>query len=327
MSFSIDAGKLYGAKGITNEPIPADVTEICENSFSESRLTLKKLTFSGKSLQIIQKEVFRDCIYLEEVDFSNCEYFTKIENFVFWGCVNLKILKLSPSISDIGYNVFRDCSLNMTIDLTKITCKNDAFIGNPLSFTTEESSSSFRMYENNIYSTNYLTLIYVSYTTKVLKLNPSTSIIGSCAFSTCSLKEVILPQQITQVSQYAFHHTLHLEHIVFSPNAKTVAKDTIETNQNLISIIIPEGVESIEASSIVNVPKLKYIKVPETMTNISNNAFSVPFSLQYVAYKKSQFKSLVEGGIPKHALLMKTCYVKRSAFSTKFVFVVFLTLK
>ena len=108
MVFKIESGKLIEGDGITSEPIPAEVTEICANSFSKSQKTLQKLSFSGPLLQTIKDSAFVNCIYLEEVDFSNCNKLTTIEQFVFWGCNKLSNLKLTSSIRTIGFNVFRD---------------------------------------------------------------------------------------------------------------------------------------------------------------------------------------------------------------------------
>ena len=324
MGFKIESWKLIEGDGIINEPIPADVTEICENAFSKSQETLKKLTFSGSLLQKIGIRAFAVCINLEEVDFSNCYKLTTINQNAFRECAKLSILKLTSSINYIGNNAFRDCCLNMTIDLTNINCISDSFLGNPMSFTVQNSSSRFRMYENNIYTTDYSTLFYVSYSSKELKLHPNTKILGSSSFGMCSFKEVIVPPQITEIKIWAFHHTLHLEHLTLSPNVKTIITNSIHTNMHLISLTITEGAENIEPSSIAYVPKLRYIKIPETLTNISKNAFSVPFSMKYVTYKSNQFKSLIEGGIPKHALLTKTCYFKQSPFKMQLVFMVIL---
>ena len=322
MGFKVESGKLIEGDRITNEPVPSDVTEICENSFSKSQKTLKKLSFSGSLLQKIRNSAFKECIYLEEVDFSNCNQLTRIEYHAFWGCTKLSILKLTSSINWIGTNAFRGCCINAIIDLTNIDSVGDSFLGNPMSFTAEDSSPRFRMYENNIYTTNYSILYYVSYSSKELKLHPSTTIIGSCSFSTCSFKEVIVPPQITQINIYGFHYTLHLEHLILSPNAKTIVSYAILGNPQLTSLMIPEGVEKLEYCSICNNPKLRYIKIPETLTMISKNSFSSTFNIKYVTYRRDQFKALFEGGIPRHALLMKTCNFKRTTFKTELIFIV-----
>ena len=319
MGFTVESGKLIEGDGIVSDEIPADVTEICKNAFSKSQKTLIKLAFSGSLLQKICHDAFNGCIYLEEVDLSNCSQLTTIETYAFANCYKLSILKPSSSINYIGENAFRDCCINMTIDLTNIRSGTDSFLGNPMSFTTENSSSYFRKYENNIYTKDYSTLVYVSYSSKELKLHPSTTIIGGSSFSTCSFKEVIIPPQITKYTIWAFHHTLHLEHLTLSPNVKTIIACAINTNMKLISLTIPEGVEKLERNSISDVPKLRYVKIPETLTNITKNAFSVPFNMKYVTYKRNQFKSLVEGGIPKHALLPKTFNCKYSTFKGELI--------
>ena len=101
MSFKIVSGKLIEGIGITDEPIPSDVTEICENSFSKSQETLKKLSFSGSLLKTIKYASCKNCIYLTEVDLSNCKECTTIEEAVFWSCHKLSILKLPSSIRSI----------------------------------------------------------------------------------------------------------------------------------------------------------------------------------------------------------------------------------
>ena len=327
MVFNVVSGYLKEGDNIKDEPIPSDVIEICEKSFEKSKQTLQKLTFSGTLLQVIRKSAFIECLYLTEVDLSNCYQCTKIEDFAFEFCCNLSVLKLPSSIRSIGNNAFRDCAITYTIDLTNIYCLTNSFLGNPMSFTTLDSSQYFRMYENNIYNTEYTTIVFVSYSTETLKLHPDTTCIGSCSFSTCSLKEVILPPQITQISGCAFHHTLNLEHLTISPSVKTIIKDSIVTNPKLISLTISEGVEKIEESAITNSPQLKYIKIPETLTNIAKNAFSVPKNLKYVKYKKVQFASLIEGGIPRRALVGITYIYNRSSFNEKLILMMILITK
>ena len=105
-----------------------------------------------------------------------------------------------------------------------------------------------------------------------------------------------------------------------SPNTKTIIKNAIVENSKLISLTIPEGVETIESSMLYLMPKLRYIKIPETLKNIAKNSFSVPRSFKYVTYKQWQFSLLIEGGIPRHALIRNTCYCKHSTQTSKLIF-------
>ena len=317
MGFTIDSGSLIEGIGIKNEPIPAEVTEICQNAFSKSKSTLQILTFSGSLLECIRQYAFAECVYLTEVDLSKCDRCTTIERFAFAYCYKLTKLKLSPGIKTMGSNVFRESAINETINLTCLECSTDTFLGNPTSFTTENASLFYRMYENNIYNLDYTKICYVSYSTDVLRLHANTKIIGSSSFSTTSLKEVIIPPQITQMNIFAFHHTLNLEHLTLSPNIKSIVAYSIFVNPKLLSLTIPEGVETIEASSVTDVNKLRYIKIPETLTNIAKKSFIVPDKLRYVTYKPNQFHSLVEGGIPKRALIAVTCHCKHSMFNQR----------
>ena len=141
MSFVIESGKLKEGIEITKEPIPEEVTEICAYSFLKSKTTIQKLTCKGTLLKCIKTRAFSDCIFLIEVDLSNCNLCTTIEVHAFSRCYELSILKLPSSIRTIGSNAFREGKINTTLDLTNIISESDSFLGNPMSFVAGESSN------------------------------------------------------------------------------------------------------------------------------------------------------------------------------------------
>ena len=324
MTFSIDSGILKSGTNVCDEQIPSSVKEIAKNAFYHSP-TLKKISFEGTGLVYVREYAFAECANLEEADFSICSECQFFERMAFSNCNKLKTFAFPPNINFIGGNAFRACKIAQTFNITRISCKDDSFLGNPLSFSCDSSSTMYQEYKNNIYSTSYDRLKYVSYSTEVLELHPSTTIIGSCAFGTSSLKEVILPSQITDVKTYAFHFALYLEHLVFSPNVKNIVQYTLNYNPSLKSLIIPNGVENIGSNVLSNCLKIRHIKLPDDGFTMKYDSFKDIRTLRYVTYNRTILSTLVKSGFPKRSLFQITCKISRTNINRLMLIMTFLS--
>ena len=333
MTFNFNSsGILTSAKGVSNEPIPENVVEIAGGNansyaFMESNTTLTKVSFeNGSRLITVGAYAFYSCSALEEVNFENCWSCNLIEERAFQNCTKLSKVIFPPNLEIINTNAFRLTNLNITFDITKLKyLATDAFLGNPISFTCGNGSTKFRQFENNIYNISYNVLAHVSFSTTVLKLHELTTTIGSSAFATSSLTELVIPEQITTLDRFAIHYADYLKTLVLSKNICVLPYQSIITNQRLEGIVIPEGVTNISSTAFGISPKLYYLSFPKTLKYVEHNAFSAIPTISYVTYYPEQFDMLLQAGIPKRALLhLMTQCRKETRNYHFFLFVMFI---
>ena len=295
--------------GHVNIEIPSSVVSIRDGdesdyAFKNSHETLKTVSCAKNSeLTYIGACAFINCYKLEEIDLSQWHNFYKIGAYAFANCYELRTFSLDVLLKNVQDSAFRKVPLNRTFDLSEAEDISDyAFINTSLSFTSTDTSNYRRLYENNIYTSDYSALALVSFSTTNLTIHPNTKTILGSAFSSTSLEEIIIPPQINSIAIYSLHLNDFIRTIVFTGNIKTITPNSIDNLPNLVRIHFPNGIENFQSLSILNCPKLKVIYIPSSLKNVESNAFIVP-SLEYVTYKKEHFDKLLNGGIPLRALL------------------------
>ena len=306
--FIIQNSILKNAINVVDEKIPANIVSIESGNISDyvfksSIKTLTKLSFEDNNkLETVGDYAFYACSLLKEVDFSNCPNCNKIGLHSFNGCYLINSLKLPPNLQTLLGHALRTIHINMTLDLTIFqNIGPDSFANTTFSFTCSDSSNYRREYENNIYSLDYSSLCYVSFSTKTLILHQNTKTINVCAFSSSSLEEIILPSQITTVNAYGFHLNDYIKKIVLSENMKTIVSNMISTTPKLEIVYIPEGITTISKEGIIYCNSIKYLRVPSSLKVVEANALKLP-SLRHVIYDKWQYSILLNGGVPQRAL-------------------------
>ena len=307
----ISGSTLVSVTDASSYVIPVNIVNIdhgieSQYVFQGSKDTLQKVSSGTDSnLQTIGEYSFFLCTRLEYVDLTYCTKLKEIHAWAFSYCYSLRtfLFPSSSSISFICSNVFRCVPLNATLDLSSVYyLSSDPFVNTSLSFTCSKDNSILSEYENNIYNKNLSILYLVSFSTQVLKIHPDTTIISDDAFGSSSLKEIILPQQITTINRYGFHRNEYVEKVVLPQEMKTINTYLFSYLPKLEILYIPEGIASIETKFIEHCPKIKIIHIPSSLKHVSNNSFIVP-TLKYVTYEQSQYEMLLFGGIPRYALL------------------------
>ena len=299
---------LISAIRIINESLPSDITYIADGTpenytFIESAKTLTHISVSeNNQLEYIGSYAFYSCRKLEYVDLSNCEHLKILGYWSFADCSNLNTFLFPPNIDEFHSNAFRAVPLCTTINLTKVkNIEKGPFVNTKLSFTCEESNEYIKEYENNIYSSDYSILLIVSYSTKSMKFHPNTTIIGGVSFSSTSLEEIILPNQITNIEIHAFHYNYFIKKIVFPQTLSVLNVYAVKTLPNLETLYFAEGLEMVNITAIESTG-VKYIHIPKSLTNAVPNSMLAP-TARYVTYYKEQYQMLLDAGIPKRALI------------------------
>ena len=96
------------------------------------------------------------------------------------------------------------------------------------------------------------------------------------------LTEIIIPDGVTSIGDYAFDYCINLTSIILPDSITSVGRQAFENCRNLSSIIIPTGVTSIGFASFRYCYFLTSITIPSSVTSIDKTAFQSCSSLSNV---------------------------------------------
>ena len=94
---------------------------------------------------------------------------------------------------------------------------------------------------------------------------------------------------VTSIDDYKYLRILYyyngsVEELSFSPNIPTIPQECCKWYQKLKSIVIPEGVETIEKHAFLACPLLEYVHIPSTIESVETEAFEDCTKLYYLDF-------------------------------------------
>lgn len=104
-----------------------------------------------------------------------------------------------------------------------------------------------------------------------------------------NLNEVILPENIEEICQYAFSGAA-LETIILPERLKKIGSNAFSLCESLNYININDGVTSIGSSAFSNCSSLKAISIPDSVTSIGQTLFQNCTNLEYVRLSENATK-------------------------------------
>lgn len=233
--------------------IPNDIRVICGKAFSELE-GLEKVTIPS-SVEIIGEYAFDQCGDLRKVYMSNSV--TTINEHAFNQCYSLENITLSNNLKYIGdaafyssgltsitipqsvehidYHAFGACDnlIDVVIpeDLTNIA--SNAFLWTPwVEHIIEESKAEFVIVNSKLYK-------YKGNSDIVTIPNGVTAIMAE-AFKNSNIKEVTMPESVTEIGYSAFNSCDKLETVNFSDNIKTICLYAFRDCIKLKKLILPK---------------------------------------------------------------------------------------
>ena len=298
------AGQMW-LKSVT---IPGTVTKMGNNVFNGCT-GLEEATLSFV-LTTIPTGTFRNCIHLKEISIPRTV--TSINSFAFANCVELKQIMLN-NVRSIGESAFDGCK-----QLDSIICSNLTSIG---AYAFRDTAWMEKQTDEFVFLGKGI-LIQWNGSGKTVEVPWNTIMLSGTFDGHDELENVILPNTVRNIGQYAFRNAVNLKSITIPPYVTSIGGSAFEGCRSLESIKFPNTLRSLGGSAFrgcsllteVTIPfrvttlpsyvfgdcrSLREVYVPETLTQINQNAFAgSPLAHVYIPTGTEVEALLIENGIP-----------------------------
>lgn len=237
----------------------AYVTEIAPYAFSDvyvtqSGLPLRRITLPNR-LKKIGTGAFQNCISLEDPTFPTS--LDSIGSKAFYNCTALSEVKLPNAVRAIGSFAFAKCTA-----LRQITLSTGAgSIGKGVFACCEnleeivlKSSSAYMVKDGALYTKNGKTLLAVPAKKRgSFEVGKNCKTIASDAFSFSKLSEVIFPEGLETIENYAFYGATGLRVPQFPESLQSVGSYAFYAGWNSLNLSqVPKGVQEIHIGKNVS---------------------------------------------------------------------------
>lgn len=201
---------------------------------------------------------------------------TEINDYAFANCYNLENINLPDSLISIGDSAFSACW-----NLAEIKELSDLeHLGNKVF----EGSAFFENQQDTVkYYGKWCIGCENLVTTATIK--SGTKYIAGRAFEDCpELIEIIMPNSLICIDEYAFYGCVKLSKVIFSNQLKTIGSGAFY-DCALIRVGLPDSLISIESEAFMHCYNLTEIIIPKSVISIGDCAFA--FAHDLVIYGQS----------------------------------------
>lgn len=233
-------------QSLNSYKVKAGTEIICDEAFSECE-SLQCIIFPP-SLRHIGEYAFYNCENLEFV--GGCDGIEQIETKAFAGCVNLESLTLPQSLKTIATDSLTGVQ-NIVSDSQDYVCSNNCL------FTKDKQILLYFFHNGE----DYLDIPY------------GVEEIGDYAFSESVIRDVVIPNSVTEIGNSSFANCPNLEIINIQQSVKKINSCAFADCNNLSYVVLPEGLQTIESQTFMNCNNLSFIYLPDSVEKIGSGAF------------------------------------------------------
>ena len=292
----IPANLLLDCPGFTTITIPNTVTEIGDSAFAGTNLTSIVIP---DTVTEIGEAAFA---YTNLTSIVIPDTVTEIGNLAFMYCKQLSSVSLSSNLVTLGSGAFSNCTSLTSIRIPKSLERADAggsgdyapFIGCAALSDIELETGMTKIPAN-------LLLDCPGFTT--ITIPDTVTEIGEDAFAYTNLTSIVIPDTVTEIGNLAFMYCKQLSSVSLSSNLVTLGSGAFSNCTSLTSIRIPKSLEradaggsgdyapfigcaalsdieletgmtKIPANLLLDCPGFTTITIPDTVTEIGEDAFA-----------------------------------------------------
>ena len=261
--------------------LPENIKIIGEGTFADTQsdgVTLKKVVIPYTVTEI-KANAFNGNSTIEEIEIQNKngKGVTKIGEYAFANCGNLKSIVIPDSVTEVGGDTFLNCYSLKDVKLSK-----------------------------NIKEISYQ-MFYVCRSLEEIVIPDNVTTISAGAFSNCgNLRMISLPTSLISINDNAFSASTKIEEFVLNENTNFIFEDGILLNKDKTKMFyitdeilnkevfeVPEGIDILRPS-ILSGNAIKKVKIPASVTNIENDFF--PTSLEEIEIDSENKNFIVSNG-------------------------------
>ncbi len=200
----------------------------------------------NKSTKVICGGAFKDCVGLTSVLLP--DGVTEIGKEAFSGCSGLTSVSIPDSITIVGKNAFLNCN-----------------------------NLDYNIFERALYLGNeqnpYVAVTEMSAYSESVNIKAGTKVIGDYAFFYCAMRNVTIPDSVTNIGDYAFIGCSSLTSVTIPSGVTKIGRFTFNSCSGLASVTIPDGVTYIGSGAFTGCKSLTEITIPDSVKYIDDYAF------------------------------------------------------
>ncbi|MBO4515441.1 MAG: leucine-rich repeat protein, partial [Lachnospiraceae bacterium] len=238
------------------------VTEIAPYAFSElavsqgsDALPLRSVHFPAR-LKKIGSGAFQNCVSLEGLSLPVSV--ESIGSKAFYRCIGLKEVRLPGKVQTIGSYAFAECAglkkMALPSGLTSIGSGAFACCESLEEITLPGGNSHYKVADGALYTKNGKTLLAVcARRTGSFEIRKGTKVIASDCFSYSRLSEVILPEGLETIENYAFYGAEKLRVPAFPESLQSIGHYAFYAGWNNLNLAqVPKGEQEIRLGKNVS---------------------------------------------------------------------------
>ncbi|EAY15595.1 surface antigen BspA-like [Trichomonas vaginalis G3] len=279
----IKEGVFKDCDALTDFIVPDGVSVISGKSFTKSAITT--ITFPP-SIKMISANAFSSCGKLQTIKFSGDNNIENIADFAFKDCVNLTSFDFGSKLTKIGKLAFTNTALKSVTIAASVTSIDSTAFSDISTISEIKVDASNQYYVNGacgaVYSKDKTSLCWFIPTyTGEFKYEQELTTIKQYAFSGATISEVSIPESVTTIEKDAFASSL-IQTIKVPGKFKEIPEYFAIKSENLVNLVLNEGITTIGNSSFADCTKLVEVKLPNSLEKLSHYSFRGCTSLKEI---------------------------------------------